>query len=95
MDTTYSVSRKDRNYKWPIIIGLILLLLAGLGYLVFSGSQKFISPLPETPAVEIIFYTPTPEPVTPTSTPSATPKAAKKPTATPTKSATATPTAKP
>ena len=105
MDTTYSVNRNNRNFKWPIILLGLAILLGGVGYLIFGKSSNFISPLPETPAVEIISYTPTPEPVTPTSSPSATPKSAKKPTATatpkkdltatPTKTVTATPTNKP
>src|SRR3989344_3562082 len=94
MDTTYSSSRNNRNFKLPAVLILIVVLLGGAGYFALNASSKFISPLPDTPAVEIIFYTPTPEPVTPTSSPSATPKVAKKlaATATPKKETTATPT---
>ena len=106
MDTTYSLNRTGRSLKWPVLFGIILLLLGGVGYFVFGRNDRFISPMPETTAVEIIFYTPTPEPVTPTSSPSATPKITTKPrqpsatskpesTVSPTRSVSVTPTSNP
>lgn len=94
MDSTYSLKR-ERNYRWLFLVAGLVLILGGAGYLIFGRSGNLISPLPDTPAVEIIFYTPTPEPVTPTSSPSATPKpGAKKATVTaaPKKELTLTPT---
>lgn len=93
MDTTYTINRNNRNFKWPIVILTVLVLLGGIGYLVFGASNKFISPIPTEPAMEIIFYTPTPEEMTPTSSPSATPKTAKKPS--PTKKPATSPTINP
>ncbi|OGG02940.1 hypothetical protein A2W14_02025 [Candidatus Gottesmanbacteria bacterium RBG_16_37_8] len=97
MDVSYLGNRNNKNFMLPVIIVVVVILLAGVGFVVFKSRSKFISPLPDEPAVEIIFYTPTPEPVTPTSSPSATPRSQKKasPTITPTNAVTATPTNKP
>ena len=64
------------------MLALIVLLLIAGSILAVSNRRKFLSPLPETPAYDIIFYTPTPEPLTPTSSPSATVKAEAKATVT-------------
>ena len=93
MDTTYSVNRGNGNYKWLILTAVVILLLGGVGYYIFGSTKRFVSPLPEEPSMEIIFYTPTPEPVTPTSSPSATPKAGIKPS--PTKKPTTVPSVSP
>lgn len=90
METSYSLERGNRNFKWPLFIGFILVVVALAGYLAFGLSRKFISPLPDEPAMEIIFYTPTPEPVTPSASPSATSKSASNPT--PTRKPTLAPT---
>lgn len=80
-----------------IIIALIIVVGGGL-YLYFGSRQKFVSPIPAEPSFKVIYYTPTPGPVTPSSTPSATPKVKPAPTkvplptVTPTPADTATPT---
>ena len=73
MDTTYTANRGRKNRYLPLFIALILILVVGTGIFIFSKRAGLVSPIPPEPAVEIIFYTPTPEPVTPTSTPSASP----------------------
>ncbi|KKS47974.1 hypothetical protein A3J20_00905 [Candidatus Gottesmanbacteria bacterium RIFCSPLOWO2_02_FULL_42_29] len=81
MDVSYNQSRK-KSFLVPLVLALIVLLLIAGSILAVSNRRKFLSPLPETPAYEIIFYTPTPEPLTPTSSPSATVKAEAKATVT-------------
>ncbi len=84
MDENYLGHAKPKK-RWGIIFLLVVILLITAGgiYMWFKGNQKIISPVPPQPSFEVIFYTPTPAPVTPTSTPSATPKV--KPTTAPTK----------
>lgn len=96
MEETY-VGEKSRN--WPFFLGiLVVLILIVVGvFLWLAGSKKLVSPVPPKPSFEVIFYTPTPGPVTPSATPSATPKGKKAPTNTPKPSpkATIAPTVKP
>lgn len=104
MDETY-LSRKPKNWLGTFAVLLVFILIVA-GALIFVGGRKnLVSPIPKEPTFKVIFYTPTPEPVTPTSTPSATPKvktastATPKPspkdTGTPTPKATVSPTVKP
>ena len=81
MDVSYNQSRK-KSFLVPVILMLIVLLAIAGAILAVSNRRKLLSHLPETPAYEIIFYTPTPEPLSPTSSPSATPKAEAKATVT-------------
>jgi len=81
MDVSYNQSRK-KSFLVPLVLALIVLLLIAGSILAVSNRRKFLSPLPETPAYEIVFYTPTPEPLSPTSSPSATVKAEAKATVT-------------
>ena len=92
MDSGYSYNRKRNNVKWPVVAGAVVAILAVIGYLVLGNTKRFVSPLPDEPAVEIIFYTPTPEPLTPTATPSATIKVTQKPQPTATSKPEPTPT---
>ncbi len=89
MDETYLGHVKPKK-RWGIIFLLVVILLIAAGgiYMWFKGSQKIISPVPPQPSFEVIFYTPTPAPVTPTSIPSVTPRV--KPTTVPTKAPTPT-----
>jgi hypothetical protein len=64
----------------PLIIITVLLII---GWMFISSKNKLISPVPVTPDFEIIYITPTSEPLSPTASPSATPKTAVKPTNTP------------
>lgn len=90
MDENYLGHAKPKK-RWGIIFLLVVIILIAVGgiYLWFKGSQKIISPVPPQPSFEVIFYTPTPAPVTPTSSPSATPKV--KPTIAPVKVPSTTP----
>lgn len=91
MDENYvGHAKPKKRYGVIVLFAVILSVVIGSIYFIFSGKKQIISPVPAQPAFEVIFYTPTPGPVTPTSTPSATPKV--KPTTAPTKKP--TPTAK-
>jgi len=101
MDTSY-LDRHRPNYFVLVIPVIIIALVGGGIFLWVKGRQSMVSPIPPTPSFEVIFMTPTPEPLSPTATPSATPKAAKatataKPTAkaSPTPEKSATPSATP
>lgn len=87
MDENYvGHAKPQKRYGVIVLFAVILSVVIGSIYLIFSGKKQIISPVPAQPAFEVIFYTPTPGPVTPTSTPSATPKPKKvQPTATPVK----------
>ncbi|OGG16891.1 hypothetical protein A3D78_06440 [Candidatus Gottesmanbacteria bacterium RIFCSPHIGHO2_02_FULL_39_14] len=96
MDSSYSLKQNNRRFLLPVVIVLVV-FISGIGFLIIKSKSRLISPLPDEPAVEIIFYTPTPQMRTPTSSPSATPKTAvrqpsptKKTEVTPTGKATAT-----
>lgn len=67
---------QEKSQKWGLIlIILAVAILAGGGiYYFLKGKPKFVSPIPAEPSFKVIYYTPTPGPVTPSSTPSATPK---------------------
>src|SRR3989338_1271703 len=81
MDVSYGQSRKKSLFIPAVFTVIVLVVIAGAVFAV-SNRRKLLSPLPETPAYEIVFYTPTPEPLSPTSSPSATVKAEAKATAT-------------
>lgn len=88
---------QDNSKKW---LGVALVVIAGIiiGVVVFlfiKSSRKLISPVPPKPNFEVIFYTPTPGPVSPSATPSATPKVKKALTPTASPKATASATVKP
>lgn len=75
---------EEKPKRWGlllVIVGVALVVGGGV-YLLFGGKASFISPIPAEPSFKVIYFTPTPGPVTPSSTPSATPKVK----ATPTKS---------
>lgn len=70
-----------RSKRIPVRTFVVIFLLVIIGltaYYFLTARNKLISPLPESPTFEVIFYTPTPPPVT-ISTPSATPKTTPKP----------------
>lgn len=92
MDVSYNQGRK-KSFLLPLVLALIVLLLIAGAILAVSNRRKLLSPLPETPAYEIIFYTPTPEPLSPTSSPSATVTSKPSPKATVTGSLSASPSA--
>ena len=99
MDNAYLRPRKS-NFIAPIVILLVIVtLVGGAAYFLLNKKDKFLSPVPPEPDFEVIFYTPTPRPITPSSTPSATPKVKKSvPTSTPKPvkpTATATPETQP
>ena len=71
MEFSYSTTHHRPKFAVPLFIAFLILILSGAGYLIFGRQSGFISPLPEEPALEIIFYTPTPEELTPTSSASA------------------------
>lgn len=85
-----------RRWILPIII-IGILLLIGAAYSWFTmGKSDLVYPVPPKADFEVIYYTPSPEPVTPTSSPSATPTGSKKKAAaTATPKPTAKATAKP
>lgn len=68
---------EESNNKVKIIIGVVILLVAlGIvGYFLFLGNKKFVSPLPMDGTIRVIFVTPSIEPPSPTpsSGPTATP----------------------
>lgn len=71
---------RSRRVPIRLLVAILLLGAAVLAvYFFLTGRKKLLSPLPEAPAFEVIFYTPTPEPES-ISTPSATPKTTPKPT---------------
>src|SRR3989337_1937828 len=84
MDETY-LSRGDKPKNWLGIAFIALFVVAiGAGiYLFFKSREKIVSPVPLQPTFEVVFFTPTPVPASPTSTPSATPRAGRTPTVTP------------
>lgn len=63
-----------------IVIILVFLITVGLGFFIFGNKPPLISPVPLEPSFKVIYYTPTPGPITPSSTPSATPKVKATPT---------------
>lgn len=67
---------ENSSRNWAIILILIVFVLAisGIAYFVFGKSSSIVSPVPAEPSFKVIYYTPTPGPITPSSTPSATPK---------------------
>lgn len=88
MDLSYQPTRSGNNYLKFVPIIIVVTIIGGVLFL-FLRKPKIVSPLPETPSFEVIFYTPSPEPITPTSSPSATPKVKKTAaTVAPTKAAT-------
>jgi hypothetical protein len=84
--------------RFNILIPVVLCIAVVAGVIFYSSkSKKLLSPLPEAPDFEVVFYTPVPEGTTPTSTPSATPKGQKSgstPTVKPTNKPSVSPTAK-
>lgn len=72
---------EEKSQKWGLIIIFAVALIAGGGiYYFLKGKSKFISPVPAEPSFKVIYYTPTPGPITLSSTPSATPKVKATPT---------------
>lgn len=90
MDETYLPGRKPVNRTMIVVLIVVLAVLAGGVYLYLKGKQNIISPVPPEPSFTVIYYTPTPGPVTPSSTPSATLKPTKAPADTPIPRASAT-----
>lgn len=74
------MEQKPKRWGLILVVLAVALLVIGAIYYMASGKPKFVSPIPTEPSFKVIYYTPTPGPVTPSSTPSATPKV--KPTAT-------------
>jgi len=75
MDLSYSQGeRRKKRMLLPLFLAGVVLLIASGGILALSNRKELVSPLPEQPALEMIFYTPTPLPLSPTGSPSATPK---------------------
>ena len=98
MDETYLRTRGEKKNFLPLILIFLIIVVIAVAVIFLTRGKKYIvSPIPPKPSFEVVFYTPTPLPVTPSSTPSATPKG-KKPTVTlavsVTPKATATPTVK-
>lgn len=89
---------ESSNKTWGIVLisVALALIIFGIIYLFLGGQNKFVSPVPAEPSFKVIYYTPTPGPITPSSTPSATPKVKKAvtPTSAPTKAVTPTITPK-
>lgn len=88
--------RQSGNAWFKYIFLLVILVVIGAGaYFYWKSSNNFLSPIPPKTSFQVIYYTPTPAEITPSSTPSATPKlkATPIPTRVPTKT-TATPSAK-
>ena len=81
MDVNYTGSPPSKNYFGVIIVILVLVVIAASIFFL-TGRKKIISPLPDEPSFEVVFYTPTPSQETPTSSPSATPVEKKSPSAT-------------
>lgn len=89
MDETYLRPGGEKKRFGPfIVIILVIIVVAALIFFLTRGNKKIVSPIPPKASFEVIFYTPTPFAVSPTSTPSATPKVRKAPTATPAAKAT-------
>ncbi len=67
---------EQSSKRWGLLLAVVavVLILGGGFYFFFGGKQKYISPVPVEPSFKVIYYTPTPAIVIPSSTPSATPK---------------------
>lgn len=67
---------EEKSKRWGILLVIVAvaLIFGGGLYFLFGGKNKFVSPVPTEPSFKVIYYTPTPGPITPSSTPSATPK---------------------
>lgn len=96
MEEAY-VDQRPKNWLPLLAVIGIFILISGGVFLWVKASQKLVSPIPPKPSFEVIFYTPSPLPASPTSTPSGTlvpRKKTVKPTATPVEEK-PTPTKKP
>lgn len=85
---------KPKRWGLLLLIIVIVLVISDGLYFLLKGKAKFVTPVPAEPSFKIIYYTPTPGPVTPSSTPSATPKVKKAPASTPISIVTVTPAVK-
>ncbi len=84
MDEVYLPGKDEKKNFLPLILIFIFIVIIVMGVVfLMRGNKKIISPIPPKPSFEVIFYTPSPLPATPTSTPSATPKVKKTPSPTP------------
>jgi len=94
MDGAYIGQKPRKNWLGIIVIVIFIIIISSGVYLWLVGKSKVISPIPEEPSFEMIFYTPTPAESELTSSPSATPKdeGTPKPTAKPTAKPTVKPT---
>lgn len=73
----------DDRKNWGVILLSLfaaIIVIAGAWYLILGSKQQLVSPVPAEPSFKVIYYTPTPGPITPSSTPSATPKVKAAPT---------------
>lgn len=91
MEASY-LDRRRPKYLVIVLPILVIALLVGGVIFWLKNRQSIISPVPPTPSFEVIFMTPTPEPVSPTATPSATLKTSEGATSTPRPTSTDTPT---